>query len=164
MAALQNIRNKGGILVSIIIGIALIAFIVDPSILGNPTSYRNKVGEVAGTSIGIQEYQQRITENEEMIKQMNGVVGLTDEQQYMIRENTWEQIVAEIILNEQYEELGIGLSGDELYDVLLGNNMSPAIAQLFADPTTGQVDKQRAVETIKYLINAPPAPRKKITG
>lgn len=155
MAALQNIRNKGGILVSIIIGIALIAFIVDPSILGNPASYRNKVGEVAGTSIGIQEYQQRITENEEMIKQMNGVVGLTDEQQYMIRENTWEQIVAEIILNEQYEELGIGLSGDELYDVLLGNNMSPAIAQLFADPTTGQVDKQRAVETIKYLINAP---------
>ena len=155
MAALQNIRNKGGILVSIIIGIALIAFIVDPSILGNPASYRNKVGEVAGTSIGIQEYQQRITENEDMIKQMNGVVGLTDEQQYMIRENTWEQIVAEIILNEQYEELGIGLSGDELYDVLLGNNMSPAIAQLFADPTTGQVDKQRAVETIKYLINAP---------
>ena len=81
MAALQNIRNKGGILVSIIIGIALIAFIVDPSILGNPASYRNKVGEVAGTSIGIQEYQQRITENEEMIKQMNGVVGLTDEEQ-----------------------------------------------------------------------------------
>ena len=36
MAALQNIRNKGGILVSIVIGIALLAFIIDPSILGTP--------------------------------------------------------------------------------------------------------------------------------
>ena len=155
MAALQNIRNKGGLLVSIVIGIALLAFIIDPSILGTPGQNRNNVGEIAGKTIKIQEYQRRILENEEMIKQMNGMASLNEEQQATIRENTWQQIISEIILTNQYEELGIGLSGDELYDLLLGNNMSPAVAQLFADPATGQVDKQRAIETIKYLINSP---------
>ena len=155
MAALQNIRNKGGILVSIVIGIALLAFIIDPSILGTPGQNRNNVGEIAGKTIKIQDYQRRILENEEMIKQMNGMASLNDEQQATIRENTWQQMISEIILTNQYEELGIGLSGDELYDLLLGNNMSPAVAQLFADPATGQVDKQRAIETIKYLINSP---------
>ena len=155
MAALQNIRNKGGVLVSIVIGIALLAFIIDPSILGTPGQSRNNVGEIAGKTIKIQDYQQRILENEEMIKQMNGIASLTEEDQVTIRENTWQQMISEIIMTDQYEELGIGLSGDELYDLLLGNNMTPAVAQLFADPATGQVDKQRAIETIKYLINSP---------
>lgn len=158
MATLQKIRNRGGVLVSIVIGLALVAFIVGDALSSGASfinNSRNKVGEVAGKSIGIQEYQQRIAKNEEMIKQMNGLTGLTDDQQAAVRENTWQQIISEIILNNQYEEVGIGLSGDELYDLLLGNNMSPEIAQLFADPTTGQVDKQRAIETIKYLINSP---------
>lgn len=158
MATLQKIRNRGGVLVSIVIGLALVAFIVGDALSSGASfinNSRNKVGEVAGKSIGIQEYQQRIAKNEKMITQMNGLTGLTDEQQAAVRENTWQQIISEIILNNQYEEIGMGLSGDELYDLLLGNNMTPEIAQLFADPTTGQVDKQRAIETIKYLINSP---------
>ena len=104
MAALQNIRNKGGILVSIVIGIALLAFIIDPSILGTPGQNRNNVGEIAGKTIKIQDYQRRILENEEMIKQMNGMASLNDEQQATIRENTWQQMISEIILTNQYEE------------------------------------------------------------
>ena len=48
-------------------------------------------------------------------------------------------------LNKEYEELGLDVSGDELYDFLLGSNMNPAVSQLFADPNTGQVDKERPV-------------------
>ena len=73
MAALQNIRNKGGILVSIVIGIALLAFIIDPSILGTPGQNRNNVGEIAGKTIKIQDYQRRILENEEMISRRQSV-------------------------------------------------------------------------------------------
>ena len=93
--------------------------------------------------------------NEDFIKSMNGLSALTDEQQRMIRENTWNQIVSEIILNKEYEELGLDVSGDELYDFLLGSNMNPAVSQLFADPNTGQVDKERARLIIKQLIEAP---------
>lgn len=158
MATLQKIRNRGGVLVSIVIGLALVAFIVGDALSSGASLInrsRNKVGEVGGESISIQEYQQKIAKNEDFIKNMNGLSALTDEQQRMIRENTWNQIVSEIVLNKEYEELGLDVSGDELYDFLLGNNMNPAVSQLFADPNTGQVDKDRARLIIKQLIEAP---------
>ena len=123
MATLQKIRNRGGVLVSIVIGLALVAFIVGDALSSGASLInrsRNKVGEVGGETIGIQEYQQKIMKNEDFIKSMNGLSALTDEQQRMIRENTWNQIVSEIILNKEYEELGLDVSGDELYDFLLG--------------------------------------------
>ena len=134
MATLQKIRNRGGVLVSIVIGLALVAFIVGDALSSGASLInrsRNKVGEVGGETIGIQEYQQKIMKNEDFIKSMNGLSALTDEQQRMIRENTWNQIVSEIILNKEYEELGLDVSGDELYDFLLGSNMNPAVSQLF---------------------------------
>ena len=158
MATLQKIRNRGGVLVSIVIGLALVAFIVGDALSSGASLInrsRNEVGEVGGESIGIQEYQQKIMKNEDFIKSMNGLSALTDDQQRMIRENTWNQIVSEIILNKEYEKLGLDVSGDELYDFLLGSNMNPAVSQLFADPNTGQVDKERARLIIKQLIEAP---------
>ena len=158
MATLQKIRNRGGVIVSIVIGLALVAFIVGDALSSGASLInrsRNEVGEVGGESIGIQEYQQKIMKNEDFIKSMNGLSALTDEQQRMIRENTWNQIVSEIILNKEYEKLGLNVSGDELYDFLLGSNMNPAVSQLFADPNTGQVDKERARLIIKQLIEAP---------
>ena len=151
MATLQKIRNRGGVLVSIVIGLALVAFIVGDALSSGASLInrsRNEVGEVG-------EYQQKIMKNEDFIKSMNGLSALTDEQQRMIRENTWNQIVSEIILNKEYEKLGLDVSGDELYDFLLGSNMNPAVSQLFADPNTGQVDKERARLIIKQLIEAP---------
>lgn len=158
MATLQKIRNRGGILVSIVIGLALVAFIVGDALSSGASIMnrsRNKVGEIAGESISIQEYQQKITKNEEMVKSMNGISALSEDQQQMIRENTWQQIVTNAIMEKEYENIGMGLSGDELYDLLLGDNMNPAVQQLFADPQTGQVDKDRARLVIKQLIEAP---------
>jgi len=153
MAALQSIRNKGGILVSTVIGIALVAFIVDPSILGNPSPSRNKVGEIAGKSIDVQEYQQLVTQNENMIKLMNGLNNLTEDQQRMVRENTWQQKVTEIVMGQEYEALGLGLSEDEMYDLLLGENMNPTIKQMFTNQETGEIDKNKAREIVQNILN-----------
>ncbi len=158
MATLQNIRNRGGILVSIIIGLALVAFIVGDALNSGASIFnrsRNQVGEIAGEGISIQDFQNKVAKNEDMVKMMNGISALTDEQQTMVRENTWQQLVMETILNREFEELGIDVSGDELYDMLLGENMNPAVRQLFADPNTGQVDLNQARAVIKSLIDAP---------
>lgn len=140
MATLQTIRNRGGLLVSIVIGLALAAFIVGDALSSGASifnSSRNKVGEIAGESISIMDYQNKISRNEEMVKSMNGTSALNEEQQSMLRENTWQQMVMEIVMNREYDELGISVSGDELYDMLLGDNMNPSVRQMFgnADPT-----------------------------
>lgn len=158
MATLQKIRNRGGVLVSIVIGLALVAFIVGDALSSGASLInrsRNKVGEVGGDNISIQEYQEKIMGNEDFIKKMNNLPALTEEQQRMVRENTWNQIVSENILNKEYENLGLDVSSDELYDFLLGENMSPIVSQLFTDPNTGQVDKAKARLIIKNLIAAP---------
>ena len=51
MATLQTIRNRGGLLVSIVIGLALIAFIVGDALNSGSrifNSQRNQIGEIAG--------------------------------------------------------------------------------------------------------------------
>lgn len=158
MAALQTIRNRGGILVSAIIGLALLAFILNDAFSSSSSIFgsdRNQVGEIAGESISIMDFQNRVTQNEEMIKSMNGLASLNEEQQTMLRNNTWQQLVMEKLMTREYEEAGIEVSSDELYDITLGNNMSPAVRQLFADPNTGDVDIARAREIVKNLLEAP---------
>lgn len=158
MATLQKIRNRGGLLVSIVIGLALVAFIVGDALSSGASLLnrsKNQVGEIGGEAISIQEYQQKVANNEETVKSMNNLPSLNEEQQRMIRENTWNQIVSENIMQKEYENLGLGVSSDELYDFTLGENMHPNIKQLFTDPQTGAFDKNDARQRIQYILNAP---------
>ncbi len=158
MATLQTIRNRGGLLVSIVIGLALISFIVGDALSSGASIFngkKNQVGEIAGESISIMDFQNLVGNNEEIVKMMNGVSALNEEQQTMLRNNTWQQLVMEKLMETEYEELGLNVSGDELYDILLGDNMSPVIRQFAVDPNTGAVDKERARLVIKQFIDAP---------
>lgn len=157
MATLQTIRNRGGLLVSIVIGLALLAFIVGDALSSGSKIFgnqRNQIGQIAGEDISIMEYQNRITENEDLVKMMNGTTALNEEQQTMLRNNTWQQMIMEKLMQQEYDETGINVSGDELYDILLGENMSPTVRQLFADPNTGNVDVERARVIIRSLIES----------
>lgn len=158
MAALQTIRDRGGLLVSIVIGLALIAFIVGDALSSGPGMFgsdRNQVGEIAGEGISIMDYQNTLTQQEELIKLSNGLSSLNEEQQIMLRDNIWQQLVMEKLMGREYEELGLEVGGDELYDILLGDNMSPTIRRLFADPNTGIVDKERARQTVQQILSSP---------
>ncbi len=155
MATLQTIRNRGGLLVSIVIGLALLAFIVGDALNSGSqifNSGKNEVGEIAGEGISIIDFQNRVAKNEEIVKVMNNTAALNEEQQSMLRNNTWQQMVMEKLMEQEYDELGLNVSGDELYDVLLGDNMSPSVRQMFTDPATGTVDKDRARLYIKQVV------------
>lgn len=158
MATLQTIRNRGGLLVSIVIGLALIAFVVGDALSSGSrllNGKKNQIGEIAGKEISIMDYQNLVAKNEETAKIMSRTSSLNDEQQTAVRENTWNQIVMEELMNREYEETGISVSGDELYDMMLGDNMNPSIRQLFTDPNTGTVDMERARTTIKNIMAMP---------
>ena len=155
MATLQTISNRGGLLVSIVIGLALLAFIVGDALNSGSqifNSGKNEVGEIAGEGISIIDFQNRVAKNEEIVKVMNNTAALNEEQQSMLRNNTWQQMVMEKLMEQEYDELGLNVSGDELYDVLLGDNMSPSVRQMFTDPATGTVDKDRARLYIKQVV------------
>jgi len=165
MATLQTIRNRGGLLVSIVIGLALLAFIVGDALNSGSrifNSDRNQVGEIGGESISILDFQNRLAKNEETVKMMNGTTALNEEQQSMLRNNTWQQMILEKLMEQEYEETGLNVSGEELYDITLGENMSPAVHQIFADRNTGVVDKERVRMIIKQVLELPDSDPQKL--
>ncbi len=56
-------------------------------------------------------------------------------------------------MTKEYEELGLKVSSDELFELVQGENLSPIVRQIFQDEK-GFVDKTRILQVLKQLINA----------
>ncbi len=156
MATLQKIRNKGGLIVAIVIGLALLAFILgDLFKSGNSFTdkSRNEVAEIAGTSIGYQLYQGKIEDNIENYKRNTGQTTLDQPTMERLRKQTWEQLVREYLMVDTYESLGLYISGEELFDMVQGNDIDPQIMQIpiFQNQETGQFDRTLVMQFLKNM-------------
>ncbi len=115
MAAIGKIRSWGPWLVGII-GLALFGFIATDFTRSCETSSnqaRQKVGEVMGEKLSIQDYQTTVEEYKNLLKVTNQNIG-EDE----LREFVWEQYVQNTIIAEEAEKLGLGVTDEELKTVL----------------------------------------------
>ena len=158
MSTLQSIRNRAGLLVAIIIGLALVAFILGDMLRSGSSLMRPgqmEVAEIDGESVQYPDFQRRIEEVAEIYKMNTGNAQPDDATWNQIREQTWQTVVREIVMDPVYDELGIGVTSDELFDMVQGNNLHPIIQQLFRNPNTGQVDKSQVLQFLKSLENAP---------
>ena len=154
MATLQKIRNNAGLLVSIIIGLALLSFILGDLFTSGDTLFnrsRYNVAEIDGKSIAVDEFQRKIDENVENYKRQTGQNGLDQATTENIQEQTWNQMIQDYIMGAQLDELGLDISGDELFDMVQGNNIDPQIKQIpiFQNQQTGQFDRALVLQFLK---------------
>lgn len=152
MATLEKIRQKG-VLLAIIIGVALFAFIIG-DFLNTGSLFSNnqfEIAEVAGKSIPLQEYQAKVEYMKEVNKLFTGKSTIDEATNDRIMEQTWAQLLQEYILNDEYKELGIGVSADEFEDMVYGENIHPIISQIFADPKTGTVNINQIKNFLRNL-------------
>ena len=153
MSALQILREKAGVLVAGVIGLSLFVFVVS-DFFGNNNGQRRKakkyyeLGVIGGKSISYQDYDARIQSLIEIYK-LSGNTNMTEELTTTIREQLWEQIIRENILNDVYTDLGVGVSPDELDALVLGDNPHDIVKQLFTDTQTGQFNKSFLVNFLK---------------
>ncbi len=156
MATLQKIRNNAGLFVSIFIGFALLAFILG-DLLRSGDSIMNKsrqqVAEINGESVSIMEYQAMVDQTIESHKKNTGTSALDEATIDRLREQTWEQLLNEYIMTSEYEELSIGVSGSELFDMVQGNNIDPQVLQIpiFKNQQTGLFDRSLVVRFLKEM-------------
>lgn len=158
MATLQNIRNRG-VLIAVIIGFALLAFIVGDFLNSGSTFFhqsRNVVGVVNGEKIKYEKYQALIEQLGNVYKIEYGVKELNDEMNSQIRKSVWESFVNEQIMSAEAEKIGLSVSEAELNDRIMGKNIHPLIAQrrIFADEK-GQFSVARVLEIYKSVILNP---------
>ena len=139
MATLEKIRSKGVLLI-VVVGFALLAFIVGDFLTQGSTYFsksREIVASIAGEDINIADFHAAIDQMTEVYKIETGQNELSEDIVAQLRASVWESLVNEKLLNAEAQKMGLSVSKEELSDRLIGNNIHPLILQrrAFADET-----------------------------
>ncbi|MDR2868424.1 MAG: SurA N-terminal domain-containing protein [Bacteroidales bacterium] len=106
MAAIGAIR-KHGVLLMVIIGIALLAFLLgDFNKLSSYFSDQYTMGKVDGTKIDVL-YRTQYEENTDLWKIFYEKANLDETEMYQVHEMTWSNLVNEMVLDKQLKALGL---------------------------------------------------------
>jgi len=153
MSALQFLREKAGVLVAGLIGFSLFLFVIS-DFFGRGRGQRLKqkkyyeIGQIGGEYISYQDYELRLQNLLEIYK-LSGRSSVDEATNESLREQTWQQMVREKILDPQYKKLGLGVSTEEVDELVLGNNPHQIVQQLFTDQQTGTFNKSFLVNFLK---------------
>jgi peptidyl-prolyl cis-trans isomerase D len=158
MATLQKIRNRGTLLV-IVIGVALLAFVLGDLLTSGTTLFgraQDKAFVVNDEVVSTKEYADKITEFEEFQKMVSGQSSLDENTVAQIREAVYQQMVRQRLLEHQAGKLGLSVSKEEINDLVHGESISPVLQQLpfFVDPQTG-IFSRAALINFLNTINMP---------
>ena len=139
MAILETIRVKFGILISVLIAVALLSFIIDPSTLQSVSSMSSKydVGEIDGKSISYTDFQAEI-ETITAISEMNGNPVQGEEALAMVRQQAWQQFITDYLFIPSAKAAGFNVGEEEMYQLLSGEMLSGVLMQMFQ----GQLNKE----------------------
>ena len=150
MATLQKIRNRGKILIATV-GLALFAFIAEEfvrSLTYTQTESRQRVGKIYGEKINVQEFNAMVEEYTDVVKFTQGVSSLADDQLSMMRDQVWQTLVNDKLMQHECEKLGITVTDAEMQDII-NNGRNPMLAQTPFRTQQGTFD----VNALKQFLN-----------
>ena len=152
MATLGRIRNRSGLLLAVI-GIAMLSFILGDFLKSTNSGGGQGlyVGNVLGEDVLRQNFEIKVEEGIENWKSQNQQAVLNQTTIGQIRAQIWDQYVRELIMENEFEKLGIDVSDDEWMERISGFNVHPEVSgiQLFQDPITGVFDGNRAIQYLQ---------------
>ena len=138
MQIIQNIRDKGAAIVIGVIALSLIGFILMDANLGSSRNSADNnaiIGKINGEKIDNNSFSAKVKQIEDQYGgRMSGA------QLYNVRQNAWDQLVAEKILGTEFDKLGIVFSPKELTSIIFSDEAPQSLKQAFTDKATGQFD------------------------
>ena len=147
MSVIQRIRDKYAAVVIAVIALSLIAFILMDAFVGRNrglSSRDGSVGKINGQNISRGEFEKKIS----LMQSMYGQQAPPREQ---LTANVWEQNINEVLMQQEYDKLGLQVSNKELNDLLFGDNPPQWLSQQFKDPQTGQFKVNEAKDYFKQI-------------
>ena len=131
MAVLEKIRVKFGLVISIIIALALLSFIIDPSTLESALhsmSSKYDVGSIAGKAVPYTDYLEDVERFTQINEIITGTSVQNEQTQQQIRDAAWQELVDKYLFTKNAKAAGITVGKAELVDLTTGANPSPLIA------------------------------------
>ena len=117
MAVLQNIRVKFGLVISIIIALALLSFIIDPTTLSTALqsmSSKYDVGKINGKSVSYTDFQEDIQTFTTIHELTSGSSAQSEEQQQQIRDAAWQNLIDKYLFVKQAKAAGLNVGEAEM--------------------------------------------------
>ena len=154
MAVLETIRVKFGILITVLIAVALLSFIIDPSTLQSVTSSMSSkydVGEINGKTITYNDFQADLDKFTAINEILTGGSVQNEQQQASVRNAAWQSLVDKYLFINNAEKAGINVGNEELLSIISGEIDSPVFTQnpAFCDEN-GNYSKDLVLEFINY--------------
>lgn len=131
MAVLEKIRVKFGLVISIIIALALLSFIIDPSTLESALhsmSSKYDVGSIAGKAVPYTDYLEDVERFTQINEIITGTSVQNEQTQQQIRDAAWQELVDKYLFTKNAKAAGITVGKAEIVDLTTGANPSPLIA------------------------------------
>ena len=150
MALIGTIRKQSGLLL-IVVGVALAAFVLGDFLKPGSGKRTVNIAEIFGEDINYTEFDAKYEQNLEIQKRNQKKENLTSDEVFQLKQQTWDQIIQQIVLDKEYEELGLVVTAEELFDQLQGEEPHSYILQYFKDPETEQYDPDLVRNYIKQL-------------
>lgn len=153
MASLNTLRTKFGVVLSIVIALALLAFILSLKTEMGFSGNDPRVGEIDGQKINYSEYLQQY----EQIKQQNNIKESDEQQSEMLANAVWQTLFAKHVLTPGFEKMGIRFTDTERLAMLSGQYPSQVLYNAFADPRTGAYNPMAVSEFLTQAESNPQA-------
>ena len=154
MAVLEKIRVKFGILITVLVALALLSFILDPTTLRSAFdrfSSDNKVGTMNGKSVSYKEFYEELNTYTEIAKMM-GQNPSSEEEQAQLRDAAWQSIFDNQVFIPKAAAAGLSVGEEEMLDLTQGNDISPVLLQqgLFMD-RSGNFSRDALVNFVQSI-------------
>ena len=155
MAVLETIRVKFGIVITVLIAVALLSFIIDPTTLQSVSSSMSSkydVGNIDGKAISYNDFQAEVDKFTTINEITTGSSAQNEEQQIAIRNAAWQSLIDQYLFIKNAKKAGLNVGTEEMVAMMSGEMDSPVFTQnaTFFDEG-GNFSKQRLLEFVDYV-------------
>ena len=155
MAVLETIRVKFGIVITVLIAVALLSFIIDPSTLQSVSSSMSSkydVGEIDGKSISYMDFQADVDKFTAINEILTGSSVQNEQQQIQVRNAAWQALVDKYLFIKNAKKAGLNVGEEEKLAIISGELDSPVFTQnpAFCDEN-GNFSKEMLLDFVSYL-------------
>lgn len=139
------------------VAVAIAAFVLNDLFGNGPRSVfagnDNTVGEIAGKSISLEEFQAAVQARENnYILNFGRQPG--EKEMPALRQEAWDLIVSRYAIIPQYEKVGVKVTSDEEWDIIQGKNVDQNIKLSFTD-SAGNFDRNNLISYLQSLDQQP---------
>lgn len=146
MSILETIRKRLNVFIVVLIGGALVVFILEDALTSGRFFFGgddNVVASANGQKLQKKDFDNKVEYVSDIQKMTRQTNTLDQETTNQIQQSVFQEMVSDMVLGPDFKKLGLSITDDELTDLMLGEHLAPEVIRHYlTDPRTGKLIDQ----------------------